>query len=317
VHGNRVRRPRVGRVASAVGVAAALATAAGPAAAQQAGLLVLEAPSGTEAMAYGNAPWLFSRSADLLFQNPGLLGRAQGASAALQRYGGEGTLLSLAAAGSYQGGGFAAGVQVLTYETEPGSPAARDLQGVALTPGSIGTTELVGTLGYGRRLFGLELGAAVKYVEQSLDEARDRGMAFDLGIAREVGPLAIGLAVRDLGADLEVGGPTGELELPSRVVAGVSTRSFQVGELDMLLTSQATRRRDGEVIPAGGLEISYWPVVGYTFRLRAGLQRVVDDDRSPVTFGAAFTGDAITVEYAFESFDGEGDAHRFGLRWQP
>lgn len=283
---------------------------------QQAGLLVLEAPGGAESMAYGGAPWLFATGADLLFENPGLLGRAEGVAASVQSYGGEGTLVSLAGVGELQGGGFAAGVQILRYGTEPGLPAARDAQSVALTPGSVGVTELAGTLGYGRRVLGLEVGAAFKYLEQSLHDDRDRGVAFDLGAARRLGPLAVGIALRDLGSDLRLDDGSTRLELPTRLVAGVSTESFEVGELDMFLTSRVTRRRDGEIVPAGGAELSYWPVTGYTFRLRAGLQRVVEDERSPFTLGAAFTGDHITVEYAFQPFDGEGDAHRFGLRWR-
>ena len=94
---------------------------------------------------------------------------------------------------------------------------------------------------------------------------------------------------------------------------GVSTEQFQLGELDMFFTSQVTRRDDGEIIPAGGVEVSYWPVQGYTFRVRAGAQRVVDDGRSPLTFGLAVTGDALTLEYAFQSFDGDGAGHRFGF----
>jgi len=281
-------------------VTAGLMWAAGgpaPAAAQQTGLLVLEAPSGTEAMAYGYAPWLFSRGAELLFQQPALLRRAGGAAASFQRYGGEGTLVSLAGAGSFQGGGFAAGIQYFGG-------------------GALDVTELAGTIGYGRRVLGLDVGAAVKYVEEALGDDRDRGVAFDAGIAREVGPIAVALAVRDVGSDLRVDDGATELELPTRGVAGVSTRSFPVGPLDMFLTSQVTWRRDGEIVPAGGLEVSYWPVIGYTFRLRAGIQRVVEDERSPFTLGAAFTADDITVEYAFQAFEGEGDAHRFGLRWR-
>lgn len=290
---------------------------------QQAGLLVLEAPGGTESMAYGGAPWLFTTGADVLFENPGLLGRAEGVAASLQSYGGEGTLVSLAGAGELQGGGFAAGVQILRYGTEPGLPQARDRQSAALTPGSVGVTELVGTVGYGRRWLGLEIGAAFKYLDQSLDDDRDEVVAFDLGAARQIGPLAVGIALRDLGSDLRLddldeastAGST-RRELPTRIVADVSTESFEVGELDLFLASRVTRRRDGEIVPAGGVELSYWPVTGYTFRLRAGLQRVVEDARSPITLGAAFTGDHITLEYAFQSFDGEGDAHRFGLRWR-
>jgi len=289
--------------------------------AQQPGMLVLEAPASTEAMAYGNAPNLFSESPSLLFFNPALLGRARGGDVGFQRYGGEGTLATLAGTGTLQGGGFAAGLQVLRYDTEPGIPAVRDFQSVTLTTGSVGATEIVGSLGYGRDVLGVDAGVSLKYVEQSLDGRADEGVAVDIGLAKNLGPLMVSLVGRNLGADLhieeETAGSTTAFALPTLIAAGASTDGFQVGPLDMLVTAQVLRRRDAEVIPAGGVEVSYWPIVGYTFRLRGGLQRVVDDARSPFTFGAAFTGDNITLEYAFQSFDHDGNAHRVGLKWRP
>lgn len=283
-------------------------------------MLVLESPTSTEAMAYGNAPDLFSQSPALLFFNPALLGQTSGAEGGLQRYGGEGTLATLVGAGAFQGGGFAVGLQYMRYGTELPLPGAQDLQSVAISEGAVGVTEIVGSVGYGRDLLGLKVGAALKYVEQSLDGRRDEGIAVDLGLATDLGPLMVSLVGRNFGADLEiddvVSGATTRLELPSLIAVGASTDGFEVGPLDMLLTTQVSRRRDGEVVPAGGVEVSYWPLSGYTFRLRGGLQRVVDDARSPFTVGAAVTGDDITIEYAFQSFDGGGGAHRFGLRWR-
>ena len=224
-------------------------------------------------------------------------------------------------------GDFAVGVQYFRYQAD-GIATLQDLQGVALSPGDLGVTEFVGSLGYAREIFGLDAGIVIKYVEQGFDRVDDQSVAFDLGVATEVGPTMVSLSARNLGSDLELpavpcsacpapGSATGVVEMPMQVALGVTTEDFQVGQLDMFLTSQVLRRRDGEVIPAGGLEISYWPVAGYTFRLRAGLQRVVEDDRSPLTFGAAFTGDALTLEYAFQSFDlGEGNVHRFGLSFR-
>lgn len=293
--------------------------------AQQGGL-VLEAPASTEAMAWGNAPNLFSRASDLLFYAPALIGRTEGFAAGLQRYGSEGTLASLSGTGSVGLGNFAVGVQYLQYETDA-LAAGQDLQSGALTPGDLGVTEFVGSLGYAREIFGIDAGVVIKYLEQDFGRIEDGTVAFDFGLATEVGPTMVSLTARNLGSDLMLSTvpcvecliPTPasvEVEIPTQLAVGLSTEEFEVGEFDMFVTSQVMRRRDGEVIPAGGLEISYWPVAGYTFRLRAGLQRVVEDARSPLTLGAAFTGDGLTIEYAFQSFDGEGNAHRFGLSWR-
>jgi len=284
-------------------------------------MLVLESPASVETMAYGNAPYLFTSSAALLFEAPALLGRARGVVGSLQRYGGEGTLASMAGAGTFLGGGFAVGVQFMHYGLSDGFPDDRDMQSVALTSGSNGVTEFVGSVGYARTLYGIRVGGVLKYAEQAADEVQDGDVAFDFGLGKDVGPLMLTLSGRNFGRDLRLspgpGSPQAvELESPRQWIFGASTQDFEVGPLDMFVTSQVIRRRDGEYIPAGGVELSYWPVNGYTFRLRGGLQRVVHDERSPLTLGAAFTGDDITVEYAFQSFDGQGNAHRFGIRWQ-
>jgi len=299
----------------------ALVATGAPLTAQQAGMLLLESPASVETMAYGNAPNLFSSSAALLFEAPAMLGRSSGVAAGLQRYGGTGTLASIAGAGEFQGGGFALGVQYMRYGLDDGFPVLRDLQSEALTDGSTGVTEFVGSVGYARTLFGVRAGAVIKYAELSADASRDGNVAFDFGLAKGVGPLMLTLSGRNFGGNLLLSpGPVGpqavELELPQQWIAGATSDDFEVGPLDMFVTSQVIRRRDGEYIPAGGVELSYWPVAGYTFRLRGGLQRVPDDERSPFTFGAAFTGDDITIEYAFQSFNGEGNAHRIGLRWR-
>ena len=276
--------------------------------------LVLQAPASVEAAAYGNAPYLLGGGADLLFYAPALIGRVDGMAAGLHRYGSEGTLATLASKGSVGLGDFAVGLQ---YMRHGGSGAAShpDLQIVAFGDGEP-VTEFAASLGYARALFGVvDAGVVAKYLELHYKRAlRDRTLVVDLGVAREFGPAMVSLAVRNLGPDLETRDITDRI--PTQLALGISTVSFEVGELDMFLTSQIARRRDGEIVPAGGVEISYWPVQGYTFRLRAGLQRVVEDERSPVTLGLAFTGDALTLEYAFQAFDVDGNAHRFGLSFR-
>ena len=298
-----------------------------PVSAQQAGMLVLEAPASIETMAYGNAPYLFSDEAGLLFYSPALLEQSSGVAAGFQRYGSKGTLTTLSGAGTGLGGGFAAGLQYMRYGVPLSLPQERDFQSVALTEGERSVTELTGSIGYARTLFGIRTGTALKYLQQTVDSHEDQTWAADFGLAKEVGRAMISLTVRNIGPDLKIverpcpacdpAEPLviHDLELPSQIAVGVSLEQFEAGEFDMILTSQIMRRRDGEFIPAGGVEISYWPVQGYTFRIRTGLQRVTEDHRSPLTVGAAFTGDDITLEYAFQAFDERGRAHRFGVRW--
>ncbi len=278
------------------------------------GAIVLEAPASVEAAAYGNAPYLFGGGADLLFYSPALIGRADGMAAGLHRYGSEGTLATLAAKGTVGLGDFAVGLQYLRYDVI-GVPQTPDLQRMLVSPDGSPATEFAASLGYARELFGLfDAGFVAKYLELQVPRGMDRVVLLDLGVAREMGPAIVSLAVRNLGPDASV--RLQGLELPAQLALGISTESFEVGELDMFFTSQIVRRRDGEIIAAGGVEVSYWPVQGYTFRLRAGLQRVAEDERSPFTFGLAFTGDALTLEYAFQAFDLDGNAHRFGLTFR-
>lgn len=288
-----------------------LAGIAGPrGGAAQTAPLLLEVPASTEAMAFGNAPNLYGRDANLLFYAPAFLREASGASLGLQRFGSDGTLASVAGVTEQNDVGIAVGLQYMRYGADD-LVRGQDIQSVALMSGDLGVSEFVASIGFSKRYFGVEAGVVAKFVEQSIDGSSDHTEAFDFGLGKDLGPVMLGLTARNLGSNLEGGG-----ELPSQIAIGLTSAEFQVGALDMFVTSQFLRRRDGEVIPAGGLEISYWPVRGYTFRLRAGAQRVVDDQRSPLTFGAAFTGDGITFEYAFQAFDQEGSAHRFGFRWR-
>ena len=279
-------------------------------------------------MAYGNTPYLFSRESGMLFYAPALLSRISGVTAGIQLYGSAGTMATMSGATSWQGGGLAIGVQYMRYGSDLGSPVARDSQSLALHLGTVGVTEFVGSIGYGHEVFGLETGLVLKYVEQALNQGGDRTIVLDVGVATDIGPVMVNVVAQNLGSDLDVvydpcptcvvalpfAGAT--LALPRQLSADLSLDDFQVGPLDMFVTARTTRRRDGQFIPAGGVELSYWPVTGYTFRLRGGMERVVEDERSPFTFGAAFTGDNITIEYAFQGFDASGNAHRFGLRWR-
>ncbi|MCZ6917191.1 MAG: hypothetical protein O7I93_10475 [Gemmatimonadetes bacterium] len=275
--------------------------------------LLLELPSSTRGLGLGGAFVLSNPDADAIFAAPGVLNSARGAGVTMQRYGSESSLLSLAAAMAWAGGGLAFGLQSLSYGMDGTTlRSVPDDASALLGTGSVTSAELVASVGYGRVIKGLQVGLVGKYIEQRIAGARSVTAAADLGVAvRELG-ITWSLMAQNLGPGLTIGE---SLPLPRRVTFGASTRSRPVGPLDLLASATVSRLRDGDIVPAGGLEISYWPITGRTFTVRVGGRRVPGGTRSPITFGAAFTGDRITIEYAFEEFDAPGAAHRFGVRW--
>ena len=80
-----------------------------------------------------------------------------------------------------------------------------------------------------------------------------------------------------------------------------------------------SRERDGRMVPAGGAELSYVPLEGWLFALRAGARRVEGGPtphRQPYTFGATAALDRFALDYAFEAIKGGHAAHRIGIRIQ-
>ena len=279
--------------------------------------LVLELPASTRALGLGGAFVLSGTTSEAVLHNPGLINTARGFGVDVQRYRSSGTLGTVSAATALGSGGLAVGVQILSFAMSGATVVDVPFDaGALLQSGPVAASEIVGTVGYGRVIKGFRFGVAGKVMEQRIGSNRDATAAFDIGLVRRVFGITWGVAAQNLGPGLSTGTGGPDIPLPHRITLAASTSTRPVGPLDMLATAAVSRRRDGEFIPAGGIEISWWPIIGRTFTGRIGLRRVPDSSASPVTFGAAFTADNFTVEYALEQFDGPGAAHRFGLRWR-
>jgi hypothetical protein len=278
--------------------------------------LILELPASTRALGLGNVFVLSTATSDAVFYNAGLVNAARGFGVDVQRYRSASTLATVSAATALGGGGLAVGVQMLSFTTVGNTVLLTpDDAGALLNSGGVAASEMVATIGYGRVIAGFRVGAAGKVIEQRIGADRDATAAVDIGIVRRFFGITWGVTGQNIGPGLSTGF-SDAAALPTRVTLGASMRSRPVGPLDVLATAAVSRRRDGEIIPAGGVEISWWPIIGRTFFGRVGFRRVPDDSASPVTVGFGFTGDSFTIEYGFESFDGPGAAHRFGLRWR-
>ena len=138
--------------------------------------------------------------------------------------------------------------------------------------GNIGVSELVVSAGLGRSVKGIQMGVVGKLVEQRFGPHKASTGAVDLGVTTSQGPVTLGLAVQNLGPAMTV--QSEEIPLPLRFALGASTRSTEVGPLDLSASSAVSYRMDGDVIPSLGLEVGYWPVTGRTFVARVGFRHL-------------------------------------------
>ena len=277
------------------------------------GPLSLELPASTRAMAMGGAFQLTTPGSDAIFFNPSLLSENPQFGITTTTFDRQATFLTMSASTGWWGGGVGVGVQALSYTTDAAT-VQEIAEATLLTSGARAASELIATVGYSRSFGDVDWGVSAKTVEQRLAGSKDLAGAVDLGVAVQVGRFRIGLAAQNLGTDLDVGGST--LGLANRVTAGASFQRWVVGPFDLGASAAVSREADGTVIPALGGEIAWWPVVGRTFTGWIGIRRVEDGPANAVTFGGAFHGDALGIEYAFQDFGALGDAHRVGINWR-
>ena len=278
--------------------------------------LVGELPASTRALALGGAYPMDSGHADAIFFHPALLTSASGFGLEIQRWGTEGASSAVSAAVGWLGGGVGVGVQTVQFSAPGGGVAAvPGGQDHLFRTGVLNVSERIAALGYARELFGVRAGVVGKVLEERVGVTDDTALLFDVGVASDVGPFVAGLSWRNLGQSVEAG--TVAFDRPHGPMLGIGGYGQEVGPLDLGLSATVSYVGE-ELLPGGGLEVGYWPVQGRTFVGRVGVQRTVTGDASPLSFGFAFWGDDLTLEWAFRPFDGadEGGTHRFGVRWR-
>jgi hypothetical protein len=285
---------------------------------------VLLLPSGPRTLAMGNVG-IVGRDDDVLFFNPAQLAIARGMSVSAERFSATSGGGALSAVTRLASGGVAVGMRMANYETLFGNlPGTR---AGMLDPGEGGTT-LEASLGIGQVFKGTRFGAAVKYSED--DVARvplnriDRVTA-DIGVSRDFKRFyTVGLAVQNIGQDrtgacsaLVNCSPFTENDndtvfLPIYTTLGVGT-SRPLGPFDVAATAALTLRREDSFFPAGGVEVGYSWLDGYSLAVRAGARRPEAGERAP-TAGVGFSMDRLSIDYAIEALTGSHYGQRIGLR---
>jgi hypothetical protein len=278
------------------------------------GPMVLDLPASTRALGLGTAYVLSGNESELLFANPALLADASGFQLSGGTWGLESFTARASGAGEWLGGGVGFGLRVLDYgATSNRSNLVAGDEFQLLEEGDYGAGQMAATLGYGREVGPLTVGVSGHLLRDRLDGTGSTTAAFDVGVAAEVSRFTVGVVAQSLGPDMDLAGES--IPLPERYTLGVSSERAWVGPLDIAGTAAVTYRVDGTWIPAGGVEVAWWPVTGRTLVGRVGIRDVPPESQAQAwTVGGAFEGDRISLEYAFQGYDEYDGAHHFGIR---
>jgi hypothetical protein len=293
----------------AAGLAALLI--AGPALAQSDRFAptVLQLPASARALGVGDA-FTAGRGSEMIFYNPAMLALQPGMAISGQRLGSSATFGALSSSMSIGNFGIGLGAQALEFEYDDLLAAPTALP--SLPAGS--SSSLAATVGVAAQLFGVRFGGSAKYLQEEVGGFQANGAAFDLGAAKDLfGRATVAIAARDIGEVMHF--DNADVDLPTRVSLGASASAPAFTFVDLAATAAITWRRDGEFIPAGGIEASYVPLDGWAFTGRVGARKVADrSGASPLTLGAGISFDRLSLDYAYGSLEVGGTAHRIGLR---
>ncbi len=287
------------------------------AAAQQtrpAPLLLL--PGSTRAMGLGNA-YVAGTGADVIFYNPAQVGESRNTVLSTQRFGSRASLASLATNTAALGLSIGLGVQYIEYgaEQEDGSTTI----GALARGGDFAASSVLGLLSLSKEQNGIRIGVTAKYLAQQVAIGRQSTPSFDLGVATDVSFLTVGLVLSDPDGVFE-NGSTPALRLPTRATVGAMASGLPIGAwFDAGVAASLSTDKRGRVLPAGGLEVSYLPVSGWSFTGRVGAQAAAQpeyDGTSALTLGATISADRLALDYAFQQLRGTGATHRVGVRFR-
>jgi hypothetical protein len=285
-------------------VAAAQVTGYGP--------IILQIPASTRALGFGDA-YVGVRDPEAVFYNPAQLGGRTGVSLSAERYGSVSTSAAFVSSYIFGAFGFGIGASMLDYQADDGGYPAAAPNGESLgVRGPLAASSLLGAASLEMAFKGIRWGVTGKVAQDRVATARDGVLLADVGAAKELGPVTVGATVQNLGAGPKMVGTS--MPLVTRGVLGAAMSGQAVGPLDLAASAAVSVRRGGRVSPAGGVELGYMPIDGIIFAGRVGARLPEKDAQSPMTFGASFTFDRLSFDYAFEPYQGRGDGHRVGIR---
>lgn len=276
--------------------------------------LVLQLPASARAMAMGGVT-VVTRDVDAVFGNPALVGGNNTLSLTGARYPSAATAGQLATAMNVGSLGIGMGVTMLDAPNPSEFPPLRSHVLLDEQQPSRPGSSLAATVAAAFNWKGFRWGGAAKYVEERAFVQRGGSFAGDLGVSKDIrnGTITTGLAVQNLGAPIR-GNGVGR-SLPTRVALGIGRGGYGLGKwFDLGGAANLAVRRDGRFLPSGGGELTYVPIEGVSFALRAGVRAPELRAQQPITAGVGVMLDRVSLDYGWEDMRGMGGAHRISVR---
>jgi hypothetical protein len=275
---------------------------------------VVTLPAGARALGVGDA-FVAGRSPEVIFYNPAQLLLQTGIAVSVQQYGSASASGSMASVMPLAGGALGVGVQYLDFSetilSNPGRVIRLDERGI------FNATSMAALLSLNPPpIKTIRAGLTTKFVAEQIGGARDGGIAFDAGVAKDFlsNRITVAAAAQNIGSSLQLAG--GDARLPTRYSLGLSGFAPPLSTyFDLAGAASVTVDNYGQVIPAAGIELTYVPLDGWGFTGRLGFRDVEDrSDAGPMTMGASLSLDRLSLDWAFHVTEANGTSHRVGLR---
>lgn len=303
-------------LASAMVPAAGLAQEAGA----RVGAHVLSMPAGSRAPGLAGAMTADHEGADVLFYNPAGGAVLQAAvTAAYQSHVVDITYVG--GAGAYRIGRVVIGasaafldfgrIDVLVPDPNFGGQTGRRTGNTATAAEATGRLVLAAPLLAGK----LRVGVAGGFVTTRIAEEARSSAVFDAGAQVDAGPIALGLALRNVGPDLK-GHTLADTPLPSEARLGLQYRWRRSDGLGATAGADAIHRFGAdETALAAGIEAGLLPSsTGIGAVARLGWSGA-GGDIGRLRLGGGVSVGRFALDYTHQDFDAFGGVHRFGLRW--
>ncbi|MBI5573814.1 MAG: PorV/PorQ family protein [Elusimicrobia bacterium] len=154
-------------------------------------------------------------------------------------------------------------------------------------------------ISYARKIYPLNTGITVKYLNENLAGEKASAFAADAGLLYSDYklPFEIGVSARNFGTKISFGGDKDKL--PSELRLGMS-RTFD----KLLLSADVVRQRENIFIGNLGIELN----AVKNFKLRTGYTTMQN-----YSFGVGFSAKIISIDYSFTSHEKLTNIHRFTL----
>lgn len=292
--------------------------------AQDAGPLALIVPASARSASMGNA-WVAGRDEYVIFHNPALVSATPAFGVSVGSFShGDGRSLSAASAVTVGPANLGWGVQVIDFSTPRANTTYPFAPSAITRRGDADISSMVAVAAANIVFKGFRVGLAGKYAQDiaareastsSLLVVPTRGWVAlaDVGVSHPLWTGIAGLAVQNIAAPYKMG--TERVSVPSQVALGW-TKVQVVGPFDVGYALQVTARREGWISPAGGLDIGWSWIEGYSVSGRIGARRTETDDERPVTAGATFNADRLNLEWGMGFFTENRMVHRLTVRWR-